>query len=187
MADDETLPPKVFISYSWDSPQHLDHVLELSDRLRADGIDCILDQYEVSPPEGWQRWMDRQIQEADFVLMICTPIYYRRVMGQEQPGTGLGVRWEGNLIYQHIYNAGTLNTKFIPVLFEGGSVSDIPTPYQGASHYNLGTDADYEKLYRRLTHQQLIPKPELGKLRKLLARERKHTVYLEGKIFLWML
>jgi hypothetical protein len=38
-------PPKVFISYSWDSPEHMDRVLKLSDRLRDEGIDCQIDQY----------------------------------------------------------------------------------------------------------------------------------------------
>src|SRR5436305_14829781 len=94
MAGPDTHHPKVFISYSWDSPEHLDRVLELSDRLRADGIDCILDQYEVAPPEGWQRWMERQIEEADFVLVICTARYLRRVKGEEKPDVENGVRWE---------------------------------------------------------------------------------------------
>src|SRR5215831_3427087 len=102
MADHET-PPKVFISYSQESPEHEDRVLAFSNRLRADGIDCILDQYEISPPEGWPRWMDRQIQIADFVLLICTPTYFRRVMGQEESGIGHGVLWESALIYQYIY------------------------------------------------------------------------------------
>lgn len=62
MAGPDTHPPKVLISYSHDSPEHADCVRELSDRLRADGIDCILDQYEVSPPEGWPLWMDRATQ-----------------------------------------------------------------------------------------------------------------------------
>ncbi len=53
----------VFISYSHDSDEHKDRVLALSDRLRADGIDCSIDQYETSPPEGWARWCDRQIEE----------------------------------------------------------------------------------------------------------------------------
>lgn len=39
---------KVFISYSHDSPEHKDRVLALSDRLRADGVDCYIDQYEQS-------------------------------------------------------------------------------------------------------------------------------------------
>ncbi len=76
MSSSEVRHPNVFISYSHDSPEHADHVLALSDRLRADGIDCVLDQYELSPPEGFPRWMDRQIRAADFVLMICTPTYF---------------------------------------------------------------------------------------------------------------
>lgn len=78
MASLEPTHPKVFISYSHDSPEHKDRVLHLSDRLRADGIDCNIDQYETSPPEGWPRWMVNQIEEADFVLVVCTETYERR-------------------------------------------------------------------------------------------------------------
>lgn len=167
MAGPDTHPPKVLISYSHDSLEHADRVRELSDRLRADGIDCILDQYEVSPPEGWPRWMDRQIRDADFVLMICTETYYRRVMGEETLGIGLGVRWEGHLIYQHLSNAGMLNTTFIPVLLESGKFEYIPTPLQGVAHYLAETEEGYEDLYRRLTNQPEHVKPALGKVRKL--------------------
>jgi hypothetical protein len=73
--------PTVFISYSHDSAQHADRVLALSDRLVQDGIDVVLDQYESSPPEGWPLWMDKHIRSADFVLMVCTETYFRRVRG----------------------------------------------------------------------------------------------------------
>ncbi len=173
MTSDETRPPIVFISYSHDSPEHADRVLALSDHLRADGIDCVLDQYEDSPPEGFPRWMDRQIRAADFVLMICTPTYYHRVMGEEEPGTGHGVAWESTLIYQYIYNAGTSNKRFIPVLLEGAHEADIPVPWQGVKYYRPTTTEGYEELYRRLTEQPLTPKPALGTLRKMPPRERK--------------
>jgi tetratricopeptide (TPR) repeat protein len=167
MAGLNTHPPKVLISYSHDSPEHADRVRELSDRLRADGIDCILDQYEVSPPEGWANWMDRQIRDADFVLMICTETYHRRVIGEEKPGIGHGVRWEALVSYQHIYNAGTVNEKFIPVLLESGKFEHIPTPLQGVTHYLAYKEDGYEDLYRRLTNQPEHVKPALGKMRKL--------------------
>ncbi len=48
----------VFISYTHDSPEHLRAVFVLSERFRSEGINCVLDQYETSPPEGWPRWMD---------------------------------------------------------------------------------------------------------------------------------
>ncbi|MHC4355693.1 MAG: SEFIR domain-containing protein, partial [Planctomycetota bacterium] len=50
--------PVVFISYSQDSDAHMDKVLALANKLRAEGIDAVLDQYEVSPAEGWPKWMD---------------------------------------------------------------------------------------------------------------------------------
>ena len=82
-------PPKVLISYSHDSPEHEQRVLELANRLRADGIDCTIDQYVVAPAEGWPRWMDKQIRDSDFVVMVCIEAYYQRVMGEEQPGKGV--------------------------------------------------------------------------------------------------
>ena len=51
-------PPKVFISYSHDSPEHAQHVLELAERLRKDGVDAQIDQYIAGTPAGgWPRWM----------------------------------------------------------------------------------------------------------------------------------
>ncbi len=164
---------KVFISYSHDSLEHKDRVLDLSDRLRSEGVDCILDQYEEAPPEGWPRWMDRNTKDVDFVLMICTESYYRRVMGEEETGTGLGVKWEGNSIYNYIYEADTTNSRFLPVLFSPADKQFIPTPLKGATYYCVGSEEGYEDLYRRLTNQPKTEKPVLGKLRKLPTRERK--------------
>lgn len=158
---------EVFISYSHDTVEHVEAVLKLSDRLRSEGIDCVLDQYEVSPPEGWPRWMDKKIRDAKYVFLICTEPYYKRVMGEEKESTGLGVRWEGNLIYQHFYNSGTLNTRFLPLVFDPKNTKFIPTPLQGATYYNLGSKDGYDNLYRRLTDQPKTTKPKIGKRRPL--------------------
>jgi SEFIR domain len=96
--------PRVFISYSYDSEEHADRVLALADALCDGGIDVILDRYvHPAPAEGWPLWMDRYLDEAEFVLMVCTEIYARRVMGPVEPGKGLGVLWEGRLISNRIY------------------------------------------------------------------------------------
>ena len=165
--------PTVFISYSHDSLKHADRVLKLADRLVSDGIDVILDQYEAAPPEGWPRWMDKKIRDSNFILMVCTETYYRRVMGEEKAGTGLGVKWEGNLIYQHIYNADTINFRFIPILFDYCKVDYIPTPLGGAPRYKVDSPDDYENLYRHITNQPRVIKPEIGKLKPYPPRERK--------------
>ena len=46
--------------------------------------------------------MERNLDAAQFVLMVCTATYHRRVTGEEEPGKGTGVRWEGSLIYNRI-------------------------------------------------------------------------------------
>jgi hypothetical protein len=89
MSSQTTNSLKVFISYSWDSPEHIDRVLALSDRLRSDGIDCSLDQYEVSPPKaGPAGWKDR-FRKLTFVLMICTETYCRRLREKKSPVKGM--------------------------------------------------------------------------------------------------
>ena len=165
--------PRVFISYSHDSHEHADKILAFANKLREEGIDAVLDQYEESPAEGWPMWMDREIRAADFVLMICTETYYKRVMGEEEPSKGLGVKWEGKLIYQHIYQADATNTRFLPVLFDGGEVRHIPRPVQDATRYYVDSKSGYENLYRRLTNQPLVEKPKLGEVRSLEGKPRK--------------
>ena len=60
MSSKEATPPKVFISYSHDSPEHEERVLELAHHLSADGIDCMIDQYIDSPLKaGRCGWIDR--------------------------------------------------------------------------------------------------------------------------------
>lgn len=164
---------QVFISYSHDSPEHKDRVLELADRLRRDGIDCQLDQYLASPPEGWARWTLDRIEQAAFVLVVCTQEYEQRVRGRTAPGTGRGAKWEGAVITQELYEQEAHNTKFIPVLFSPGDSVYIPVFLRGYAHYALDTDEGYESLYRRLTDQHDTPAPGLGKRRTLPPRKRK--------------
>jgi hypothetical protein len=180
MADSE----EVFISYSHDSPEHIAAVLALSNRLRSDGVDCVLDQYETSPPEGWPRWMDRRIRDAKYVIAICTETYYRRVMGEETAGVGNGVRWEGNLVYQHFYDSGSESAKFVPVVFRTQQTKFVPTPLKGATIYALDRDNGYNDLYARLTNTAPATKPPLGKRKALPAKPVKTNpaLYVTGPI-----
>ena len=158
-------PIRIFISYSHDSDDHAGRVVELADALCGGGIDVILGQYvDPAPEEGWPRWMDRNLDEAKFVLMVCTETYRRRVMGQGEPGKGLGVRWEGSLIYNRIYHDKPSSSRFIPILLRPGSeTAHIPNPVQGHAYYRITTfdltDPGYEALYRHLTDQPATPKP----------------------------
>jgi hypothetical protein len=159
--------PRVFISYSHDSSAHEDRVRGLADRLRVSGIDTVLDQYHTAPPEGWPMWMDREIQKADFVVLVCTDTYRRRVEERDEPGRGRGVLWEAKLIYNHLYQTDTAVQRFVPVLIEGAAPSHIPWPIRGLTYYWSDTAEGFEDLYRHLTDQPRHKQPVLGLVRAL--------------------
>jgi TIR domain/NB-ARC domain len=155
---------RVFISYSHDSRHHQQRVLSLSNRLREDGIDCSIDQYEVSPPEGWPAWMSRRIQEANFVLVVCTQTYLRRLEGDEVPGIGLGARFESMLSMQEIYKANSRNEKFIPVVFRPDDQRYVPNLFAGTI-YCLEQPDGYEQLFRHILGIPSAERPPIGKLK----------------------
>src|SRR5262245_45134874 len=119
-------PIRVFISYSHDSPEHMDRVLALADQMRRDGVNASIDQYEHDPQDGWQIWTERQIRESDLVLIVCTETYLRRAQREEKPDRGHGVIWEMSVSYVLIYNADAQNRKFVPVVFERSDLAFVP-------------------------------------------------------------
>src|SRR5512142_1627826 len=169
--------PRVFLSYSHDSDEHAARVLALANALCDGGIDVILDRYvHPAPAEGWPRWMERNLDAADFVLMVCTELYRRRILGEEAPGQGTGVRWEGTLIYNRIANGEPAGARFLPILLPGSEPTHIPDPARGHNPYRLATfdltDSGFEALYRHLTDQPATPRPDLGALTLLPPRPR---------------
>lgn len=169
---DHGRPPRVFISYSHDSQEHVYAVHSLSEQLRREGVDCQIDAYvRFSPPEGWPQWMEEQIQIADYVLVVCTETYLRRVTGKEADGVGLGATWEGAIITQSLYESQGRNEKFIPVVLDDSDIAHIPTWIRSATRYNPTTQSGYDDLYRHLTSQPKVAVPQLGEMREMPPEE----------------
>jgi hypothetical protein len=156
----------VFISYSHDSDEHRKRVLALSERLRADGIETLLDQYvNGSPSQGWPRWMLDQLDAANAVLVVCTETYYRRFRGHEEPGKGKGVDWEGALITQEIYDRRSQTLKFVPVFLSAAAEDWIPEPLRSTTHYALTSEFGYQGLYDFLLEQAGVQPGPVGTLK----------------------
>jgi len=171
-----TGPPRVFISYAHepDNQAHGERVLALADRLRDDGLEARLDQYVTAPKKGWRLWMEDEIEAADFVLMVATETYERRRRGKEEPdgnrGGGKGIRWEGTIIGQALYEAKLVNTKFIPVVLSEEDRKQV-APFLGDfPTYNVATENGYDSLYRRLTDQPELEPPPIGDIRERPSR-----------------
>src|SRR5919109_112831 len=158
---------KVFISYSHDSDAHRERVVGLSERLRADGIETLLDQYlNGAPPGGWPRWMLDQLDAADAVLVVCTETSYRRFRGHEDPGKGKGVDWEGALITQELYDSRSRTSKFVPVYFEADDSRWIPEPLRAGSRFALTSENGYSDLYDVLLEQSGVEPGPVGTIRR---------------------
>ena len=170
--------PKVFISYAHKSSVYDDAVLKLSNRLRSEGIDATIDQYEEAPSEGWPRWMEKQILGSDYVVILCDDIYYRKLYSEDK---GKGVVWEASIIYQLLYDAATETNKFIPAFFNDNDQQYIPVPLKSYTYYNLSEEAQYLKLYWRLRGVNNCKKPPLGSLKPLPEKERK-TMFFTSPI-----
>ena len=159
--------PKVFISYSHDSPEHSARVLELANALRGHGVDVELDQYHVRPEHGWPHWCTEQLREenAEFVLLVCTETYREGVENKVPTDERRGVYWEGALIYDYLYEAKG-NRRFIPILLDGAQSDGIPRRIRNHTRYSIAAfnldDDGYHKLYRELTRQPAVVKPPLG-------------------------
>ncbi|NQT15015.1 MAG: TIR domain-containing protein [Planctomycetes bacterium] len=162
-------PLRVFISYSHDSREHAARVAALSDRLRGDGVDCRIDQYYVRLPEGWVEWMNRQVEEADTILLVCTEIYRQRFDRTQPPTTGRGVRWESHLMKCRLYRAGTINDKLLPVLFDRDDEQHIPDELYDFDRAHVDPDNldgdGYDELLRQIHRIPAHPMPPLGSFR----------------------
>jgi TIR domain len=110
----------VFISYSWDSPEHRVWVAQLGGYLRQNGIDVLLDQWHVGYGEDLARFMERAVQESDRVLVICTANYVEKAAGRKG-----GVGYELTMVTSELIgNADT--AKFIPIVVQNSPVPKLP-------------------------------------------------------------
>lgn len=116
-------------------------------------------------------WMQDNIRKADFVVLVCTETYLRRVERREEPGRGRGVLWEATLIYNLLYPEDSAVQRFIPVVLANGQPSSIPLPLRGLTYYQVDMEEGYEDLYRHLTNQPRHEVPAVGKLRALPPKE----------------
>jgi serine/threonine-protein kinase len=163
---------RVFVSYSHDSAEHAERVLALADRLRRDGLDAWIDQYDPEPEQGWPRWMADEIARAERVLAICTETYRRRFEGHETEG-GLGVDWEGAVLTGELYRR---RKRFVvPVVLARADAEHLPTALRDLKYHVVDGESGYQDLYRLLTGQPAAPAPPLGPLKALPPRPRRSS------------
>jgi hypothetical protein len=156
-------PPRVFISYSHDSPQHKEWVEGLAGRLRGMYINVILDQWEVSFGTDLASFMEQGLTTADRVLVVCTPTYCKKA----NDGNG-GVGYEKIIVTQDLIR-NTQTDKFVPVvrIADGDPRDVIPKCLGGRLFIDFRDGQEenkpFEALIRDLHRQPPVTRPPLGK------------------------
>jgi hypothetical protein len=127
----------LFLSYSHDSTQHVEYVSDLARQLERLGFNVLVDQAVSAPPEGWAVWSERSMNGADWVLLIVTKEYRKRLEGLGEVHAGRGTAWEGHLIRGEIYGKKGKNDRFVCVIPPGGDPADIPAWLSQSTYYEL--------------------------------------------------
>lgn len=151
--------PRVFISYSWDSDDHKAWAKTLADRLIANGVDVILDQYDCPPGTNFPYFMERSVEKSDKVLLILTENYKQKADGRVR-----GVGYEISIVSAEVYAQDVNERKFIPILRQGDSRSAKPIFMRSIATVDMKQDADFENNFNILlkTIFDHSDKPALG-------------------------
>ncbi|MHC0440983.1 toll/interleukin-1 receptor domain-containing protein [Flavobacterium sp. 3-210] len=152
----------VFISYSWDSPEHQEWVLKLAKDLSEKyGIIVIVDQYELKTGSDLPYFMEQSIEKADKVLIILTPNY--KVRAEERTR---GVGYESTMITQELFESPITNIKFLPILRRGTLETSSPKFLRSKISHNMVDDKKYYdellKLAKDIYNHPVVDKPKLG-------------------------
>lgn len=143
-----------FLSYSWDDEAHRSWVLELSKRLRKDGIESILDQWHAIPGDNLPQFMETAIRENDFVIIICTPKYKQKA-DKRQGGVG----YEGDIMTGEAFVLEN-RRKFIPILRQGEWKISAPSWLLGSYYLDFrGNNFENNYSILKATLHNRLPEP----------------------------
>jgi hypothetical protein len=162
------IPTSAFLSYAHDSAGHREMVRRLWYFLNENGVDAWADLEAEDQRQDWPRQMEERLDASDYVLVIASPEYRRRVNRHAEDPNGRGVEYEAALIRDRLIENRTLwYPRILPVVLPGRNRSEIPRflgPWSGTYYEVLSfTITGAEPLLRILTGQPGEPGPARGR------------------------
>jgi TIR domain len=176
MVDNESVtPPRVFISYSWTSQSHQDWVVALAERLVSDGVDVVLDLWELREGQDKYAFMERMVTDPSIskVLAICDRSYAEKADAREK-----GVGTESQIISKEIYDRVD-QKKFVAIVteyFDDGEPC-LPTFFKSRKYIDTSSEeklqTNYEQLLRFIFDKPLHQKPRVGQRPSFLVENSR--------------
>lgn len=168
-----TTPPKIFISYSWKPTHNKQKVLQLAERLSADFVHVILDDWDLKEGQDKYLFMEQMVNnpEVKRVLLICNKEYADKANSKKG---GVGI--ESLIVSDEIYTKAE-QTKFIPIIFEYDEENKpcVPTFVKSRIFIDLSSDDvyedNYEQLLRNIFDKPISKRPPLGTIPAFLQSD----------------
>ncbi len=157
--------PKLFISYSWTSPEHEEWVLQLATELCENGVDVVIDKWNLKEGHDAHAFMEKMVTDPSItkVAIVCDKVYAEKADGRSG-----GVGTETQIISSEVYAKEDQN-KFVAVVAEKDDQGKafLPLYYKSRIYIDL-SDGDhyarnFEQLLRWIYDKPLYIKPDLGK------------------------
>jgi hypothetical protein len=152
--------PRVFMSYSHDSQHHKNWVLQLATRLVNNGVDVLLDQWNLRFGSDLPHFMETGLTGAGRVLAICSEQYVLKA----NRGQG-GVGYEKAILTGHLMR-NIASDKIIPVVRDNELAEKVPSFLSSRLYVDFrdegSFEANYTALLRDVHNQPVSPRPPLG-------------------------
>ncbi len=159
------MTPKVFISYSWSSPKHQGLIRTWAEQLANDGVDVILDQYDLKEGQDKYAFMERMVTDKSVTHVL---VFSDKEYTEKADARKAGVGTESQIISKEVYEKVD-QSKFIPIVCEFSADDEpyLPTFLKTRIWIDFSTDEavnnNWERLIRHLFGKPLHEKPSIGK------------------------
>lgn len=139
--------PKVFISYSWDSIEHQEWVINLANKLRSSGVEANIDKFATQKSTvNLNRMMIDNFRTNDYIIVVMSEKYAEKA--NENKG---GVGFETTLL------SNELNNKLDKIILIKRDNSDddkvIPYMFKGIYYIDFSDNKDFETKFEELIYK----------------------------------
>ena len=138
--------PAVFISYSWDDEEHIKWVTKLACEMYANGVDALIDRFEVFPGSNLENYMQLGLNNCRWVICVCSDQY---ILKMDDLKTGVGK--ETNIIQ-------ALGTDFMIPVLKNNSNGTLPERLKGIYYIDFDNEEYSSALIKLLMQIRGISK-----------------------------
>ncbi len=143
-------PPKLFISYSWTTPEHKQWVLELAKDLRKNGVDAQLDAWDITLGQDPIVFMEQMVIDDTIrkVLMVVDENYAEKANARQG-----GVGTEARIISKEMYE-NTGQEKFVALVLEKNDKGEpyLPEYCKTRMYIDFTELENIEEEFKKLLH-----------------------------------